>query len=92
MWCDFPAFFSTSVDGRGASHTSRSRTNQSWPIAVASGTLVKGDSVVCLFAQPINIMNQRDVSLVIKVDFANLGPASKVEPLEETDARCVLSH
>ena len=29
--------------------------------------------MVCLLEQPINIVNQHDVSLVVKIDFTNLG-------------------
>ena len=32
-----------------------------------------GVSGVCLFERPVNVVNRRDVSLVIKVDFAALG-------------------
>ena len=53
--------------------TSGTGTDPSQPTAAASGTLEGGDSGVCLFEQPMNIVNQRDVSSVIKVEFADFG-------------------
>ena len=55
---------------------SGSRINQSRPAVVASGTLdggVNGVNGTCLFNSAVNVVDRRDVSLLVCVDFAALG-------------------